>query len=121
VGSYTQIYVVDLGHVVNMVEETIPRVVANLLSSKSSTFSGQLPAVTVCSSMVCPLTLSNAEVCPITANAADATIGVLYLYVVALCAFGLFEFYPFVYLTMHCYMHNGHQTFKIDVHDHFYW
>jgi len=65
--------------------------------------------------MVCPLTLSNAEVRPTTANAVDAAVGI-----VALCAFGLFEFYPFVCLTMHCYMHNGHQTFKISVRDHFY-
>jgi hypothetical protein len=68
-----------------MVEETIPQEVANLLPPKSSTFSGKLPAETVCSSMVCPLTPSNVEVRPTTANAIDAAIGVLYLYFVELC------------------------------------
>jgi hypothetical protein len=72
-GSYARIYVVeDLGYVVNMVKEAISREVANLFPPKSSTFSGQLPAETVCSSMVCPLTPSNAEVRQTTSNIADA-------------------------------------------------
>jgi hypothetical protein len=62
-----------------MVEETIPQVVANLLQSKSSTFSGKLSAETVCSSMVCPLTPSNAEVRPTITNDADAAIGIILL------------------------------------------
>jgi hypothetical protein len=120
-GSYARIYVVeDLGHIVNMVEEAISREVVNLLSSKSSTFSRQLSAETVCSSVVCPLTPSNAEVCPTTANVVNAATGIIPL-CFRLCAFGLFVFYPFVCLTMHSYMHNGYQTFKINVSDHFYW
>ncbi len=77
-GSYAQIHVVeDLGCVVNMVEEAIPREVTNLLLPKSSIFSGQLPVETVCLSMVCALTPSNAEGSPTTANAADAAIGII--------------------------------------------
>jgi hypothetical protein len=38
----------DLGHIVNMDEEAISREIANLLPPKSSTFSGQLSAETVC-------------------------------------------------------------------------
>jgi hypothetical protein len=71
---------------------------------------------------MCPLTPSNAEVHPTTANVVNATMGiVLYLYVVALSAFDLLEFYPFICVIMYGYMHNEHQTFKINVRDHFYW
>jgi hypothetical protein len=67
----------DLGHILNMVEEAISREVANLLPPKSSTFSRQLLAETVCSSIVCPLTPSNDEVRPTTANAVDAATGII--------------------------------------------
>jgi hypothetical protein len=67
----------DLGHIVNMVEEAISREVANLLLPKSSTFSGQLSAKTVCSRMMCPLTPSNVEVRPTTANVADAATSII--------------------------------------------
>jgi hypothetical protein len=75
----------NLGHVVNMVEEVISREDTNLLPPKSSTFSGQLPAKTVCSSMVCPLTPSNIEVRLTVANAADAAIGIIPLYCSIVC------------------------------------
>jgi rRNA pseudouridine-1189 N-methylase Emg1 (Nep1/Mra1 family) len=66
------VYVVeDLRHVVNIVEETMPREVTNLLPSKSSIFSEQLQAETVCSSIVYTLTPSNVEVRPTTANVTD--------------------------------------------------
>jgi hypothetical protein len=120
-GSYTCIYVIeDLGHIVNMVKVTIPHVVANLLPPKSSTFSGQWSAKTVCSSKVCPLTPSNAKVRPTITNAANVAACIILLCCSIVCIW-LIEFYPFVCLTMHCYMDKGHQTFKINVHDHFYW
>jgi hypothetical protein len=75
----------DLGHVVNMVKEAIPREVTNLLLLKSSTFSGQLSVDTICSSRVCPLTPSNAEVRPTTANVPDVATGIIPLCCSTVC------------------------------------
>jgi hypothetical protein len=62
----------DLAPIVNMVEEVISCDVANSLPPKSSTFTGQLSAKTVCSGMVCPLTPSNAKVRLTVTNDVDA-------------------------------------------------
>jgi hypothetical protein len=69
----------DLGHIVNMDEEAISREIANLLPPKSSTFSGQLSAETVCSSIGCLLTSNNAEVRPTAANVVDAATCIIHL------------------------------------------
>jgi hypothetical protein len=62
--------------------------------------------------IVCPFTPSNAEVRPTTTNAANAATSIILLCCSIVCIW-LNEFYPFVCLTMHCYMHYGYQTFKI--------
>jgi hypothetical protein len=105
----------DLGHIVNMDEEAISREIANLLPPKSSTFSGQLSAETVCSSIGCLLTRTMLKsVQP--PQMLSMLPQVLYIYVVALCTFGLLEFYPFTCLIMHGYMHNEYQVFKTKTH-----
>jgi hypothetical protein len=77
----------DLGYIVIMVKEAISREVANLLLPKSSTFSGQLSAETVCSCMVCLLTPSNTKVRPTTANPVDAAIDIIPLCCSIVCIF----------------------------------
>jgi hypothetical protein len=121
VGSYARIYDVDLRHVVNMVEETIPQEVANLLPPKSSTFSGQLSAETVCSCMVCLLAPSNVEVRPTTANVADVATSIIHLCcsIVYIWLIGVLSIHVSL-CTVACIMSTKPLKPK-HVRDHFYW